>query len=82
MSIASRIVVMDDARIEQIGSPAELYDNPANTFVMGFLGEITKVGDELVRPARHHDPRGPRGRAPRRQWSRGSPCSASRFAWS
>ncbi len=50
MSIASRIVVMDDARIEQIGSPAELYDNPANPFVMGFLGEITKVGDDLVRP--------------------------------
>ena len=50
MSIASRIVVMDNARIEQIGSPAELYDKPANPFVMGFLGEITKVGDELVRP--------------------------------
>jgi len=50
MSIASRIVVMDNARIEQIGSPAELYDKPANPFVMGFLGEITKVGDDLVRP--------------------------------
>ena len=50
MSIASRIVVMDNARVEQIGSPAELYDKPANPFVMGFLGEITKVGDELVRP--------------------------------
>jgi sulfate/thiosulfate transport system ATP-binding protein len=43
-------VVMDNSRIEQIGSPAELYDNPANPFVMGFLGEITRVGDELVRP--------------------------------
>ena len=50
MSIASRIVVMDNARVEQIGTPAELYDKPANPFVMGFLGEITKVGDELVRP--------------------------------
>src|ERR687894_2279913 len=34
MSIASRIVVMDNARVEQIGSPAELYDTPANPFVM------------------------------------------------
>ena len=50
MSIASRIVVMDNARVEQVGSPAELYDRPANPFVMGFLGEITKVGDDLVRP--------------------------------
>jgi sulfate/thiosulfate transport system ATP-binding protein len=50
MSIGSRIVVMDNAHIEQVGSPAELYDKPANPFVMGFLGEITKVGNELVRP--------------------------------
>ena len=67
MSIASRIVVMDNARIEQIGSPAELYDKPANPFVMGFLGEITKVGDDLVRPhditIKHDAGRGlPRGR--------------------
>jgi sulfate transport system ATP-binding protein len=41
---------MDHARIEQVGSPAELYDNPTNPFVMGFLGEITKVGNDLVRP--------------------------------
>jgi sulfate transport system ATP-binding protein len=50
MSIGSRIVVMDHARIEQVGSPAELYDKPANPFVMGFLGEITRVGNDLVRP--------------------------------
>ena len=50
MSIASRIAVMDNARIEQVGSPAELYDAPANPFVMGFLGEISRLGDTLVRP--------------------------------
>ncbi len=50
MSIASRIAVMDNARIEQVGSPAELYDSPANPFVMGFLGETTQLGDVLVRP--------------------------------
>lgn len=50
MSIADRIAVMDHAKIEQIGGPAELYDQPASRFVMGFLGEISQLGDELVRP--------------------------------
>jgi sulfate/thiosulfate transport system ATP-binding protein len=50
MSIADRIAVMDNARIEQIGGPAELYDEPATPFVMGFLGEVSRIGDELVRP--------------------------------
>ena len=38
MTMADRIVVMNGGRIEQIGSPIELYDKPANTFVAGFLG--------------------------------------------
>ncbi|SMD10114.1 ABC transporter ATP-binding protein [Primorskyibacter flagellatus] len=38
MTLADRIVVMHDGRIEQIGSPMELFLNPANTFVAGFLG--------------------------------------------
>jgi multiple sugar transport system ATP-binding protein len=38
MTMADRIVVMHDGRIEQIGSPLELYDNPANLFVAGFIG--------------------------------------------
>ncbi len=38
MTLADRIVVMSDGRIEQIGSPMELFLNPANTFVAGFLG--------------------------------------------
>jgi multiple sugar transport system ATP-binding protein len=38
MTMADRIVVMHDGRVEQIGSPLELYDNPANTFVAGFIG--------------------------------------------
>jgi sulfate transport system ATP-binding protein len=50
MSIASRIAVMDNARIEQVGTPAELYDEPANPFVMDFLGETTRIGDVLIRP--------------------------------
>ena len=38
MTLADRIVVLRDGRIEQIGSPMELYNNPANRFVAGFLG--------------------------------------------
>ncbi|MEO0911790.1 MAG: sn-glycerol-3-phosphate ABC transporter ATP-binding protein UgpC [Pseudomonadota bacterium] len=38
MTLADRIVVMNDGRIEQIGTPMELFLNPANTFVAAFLG--------------------------------------------
>jgi multiple sugar transport system ATP-binding protein len=38
MTMADRIVVMHDGRVEQIGSPLELYDDPANLFVAGFIG--------------------------------------------
>ena len=38
MTMADCIVVMNDGRVEQIGSPLELYDNPANLFVAGFIG--------------------------------------------
>ncbi|WP_299671441.1 ABC transporter ATP-binding protein [uncultured Roseobacter sp.] len=38
MTLADKIVVLRDGRIEQVGSPMELYNNPANRFVAGFLG--------------------------------------------
>ena len=38
MTMASRIVVMKDGRIQQVGAPKEIYDNPANVFVGGFIG--------------------------------------------
>ena len=38
MTLATKIVVLRDGRVEQIGSPMELYNNPANQFVAGFLG--------------------------------------------
>ena len=50
MSIADHIAVMDHGRIEQVGGPRELYDRPANRFVMGFLGPVSQVGEQLVRP--------------------------------
>ena len=38
MSMADRIVVLRDGRVEQVGTPRELYERPANTFVAGFIG--------------------------------------------
>ncbi|TRW98891.1 sn-glycerol-3-phosphate ABC transporter ATP-binding protein UgpC [Paracoccus sp. M683] len=38
MTMADKIVVMNDGRVEQIGAPLDLYDNPANLFVAGFIG--------------------------------------------
>ncbi|MCU0804632.1 MAG: sn-glycerol-3-phosphate ABC transporter ATP-binding protein UgpC [Burkholderiales bacterium] len=38
MTMADKIVVMNAGRVEQIGAPLELYDNPANLFVAGFIG--------------------------------------------
>jgi sulfate transport system ATP-binding protein len=50
MSVADHIAVMDHGRIEQVGAPLELYDAPANPFVMRFLGPTSQLGDRLVRP--------------------------------
>lgn len=38
MTLADRIVILNDAKIQQMGSPAEIYARPANTFVAGFIG--------------------------------------------
>ena len=84
MEVADRIVVLNDGRIEQVGAPRELYDAPANEFVMGFLGPVARLGGGLVRP---HDLRaapGPASPARSRRRSRASCTSASRSAssWS
>jgi sulfate transport system ATP-binding protein len=50
MEVADEIVVINDGRIEQVGTPDSLYDNPANDFVMGFLGDVTQLGDVRLRP--------------------------------
>jgi lactose/L-arabinose transport system ATP-binding protein len=38
MTMADRIVVLRAGRVEQIGAPLDLYDNPVNQFVAGFIG--------------------------------------------
>lgn len=50
MEVADRLAVLRDGRIEQVGSPREVYESPANAFVMGFIGPVSRLGDELVRP--------------------------------
>jgi sulfate transport system ATP-binding protein len=50
MDIAKQLVVMNDGRIEQTGTATELYEKPANEFVMSFVGEVSRLGDHLVRP--------------------------------
>jgi sulfate transport system ATP-binding protein len=50
IEVADTIVVLADGRVEQTGSPHEVYDNPANPFVMKFLGPVTQLDGALVRP--------------------------------
>jgi sulfate transport system ATP-binding protein len=50
MDVADRIVVMNHGRIEQVAGPRELYDAPANEFVMSFVGQANRFGDSWVRP--------------------------------
>jgi len=50
LEVADEIVVINEGRVEQIGTPDQLYDEPANDFVMGFLGEVTHLNGEMIRP--------------------------------
>jgi sulfate transport system ATP-binding protein len=50
MDVADQVAVMNHARIEQVGSPTELYDAPATEFVMGFVGDANRLGERWVRP--------------------------------
>src|SRR3954454_25371786 len=50
LEVADEIVVINEGRIEQIGTPDELYDAPANDFVMSFLGPVTRLHGQLIRP--------------------------------
>ena len=50
LEVSDSIVVINEGRIEQIGTPDELYDEPANDFVLSFLGPVTRLGNHLIRP--------------------------------
>jgi sulfate/thiosulfate transport system ATP-binding protein len=40
MEVADKLVIMNQGHIEQVGTPAEIYDRPANAFVMSFIGQV------------------------------------------
>ena len=50
MDVSDSIVVMNHGRVEQSGTPEALYDHPASEFVMGFIGQVNRVGDSFIRP--------------------------------
>jgi len=50
MDVADRVVLMNGGRIEQEATPRELYDRPANEFVMSFVGPVNRLGDAFIRP--------------------------------
>jgi sulfate/thiosulfate transport system ATP-binding protein len=50
MEVADNVVVMNGGHIEQIAPPRELYDHPANEFVMSFVGPVNQLGEAFIRP--------------------------------
>ena len=50
MDVADQVAVMSNGRIEQVGSPRAVYEEPANEFVMTFVGQAHRLGDTFVRP--------------------------------
>ena len=72
MDVAEQLVVMNEGRVEQSGTADDLYDHPANEFVMSFVGEVNRLGDAL-RPAARHG-----GRARGRRADRGGDGAADR----
>ncbi len=50
MEVADEVAVMSQGRIEQVGPPREVYEQPENEFVMTFVGQAHRIGDAFVRP--------------------------------
>jgi sulfate transport system ATP-binding protein len=50
MEVADRVVLMNEGRIEQVGKPRDLYEHPANEFVMSFIGPVNRLGGGFIRP--------------------------------
>jgi sulfate transport system ATP-binding protein len=50
MDVADRVAVMNEGRIEQTGKPRDLYEHPANEFVMSFVGPAHRLGEGWIRP--------------------------------
>ena len=50
MEVADHLAVINHGRLEQVGTPQQLYDEPVNDFVLTFVGPATSIGGEFVRP--------------------------------
>jgi sulfate/thiosulfate transport system ATP-binding protein len=50
LEVAQQVAVINAGRIEQTGTPDDLYERPANPFVMGFVGPVSRLGGAWVRP--------------------------------
>lgn len=50
MEVADQIAVLNHGKLEQVGPPRELYDDPESEFVMTFVGDANVIGGALVRP--------------------------------
>jgi sulfate transport system ATP-binding protein len=50
MEVADLLAVINVGRLEQVGSPSELYEHPVNDFVLTFVGPVTRLGGTYVRP--------------------------------
>ncbi|ARV57853.1 sulfate ABC transporter ATP-binding protein [Nostocales cyanobacterium HT-58-2] len=58
MEVADQIVVMNHGRVEQVGTPAEIYDHPATPFVMSFIGPVNVLPTTAgIVPERDLNPR-------------------------
>ena len=87
MDVAEQLVVMNEGRVEQSGSADDLYDHPANEFVMSFVGEVNRLGEHFVRPhdmdvvldadERHRGGDGRSASSPSASRSGSSSCSAT-----
>jgi sulfate transport system ATP-binding protein len=50
MEVAEQIVVLNHGEIEQVGTPRDLYERPANDFVMKFVGPVSELSGRSIRP--------------------------------
>ena len=61
LELADSVVVMNKGSVEQVAGPRQLYDEPANEFVMSFVGPVNRLDDGWVRPhdvELRHEPNG------------------------
>ncbi|GAA2309555.1 ABC transporter ATP-binding protein [Actinomadura luteofluorescens] len=54
LTLSDRVAVLDGGRVQQVGTPAEVYERPATEFVAGFVGTTNRIGDVCVRPEKLH----------------------------